>query len=180
MNIRRTITAVAVSGLSVFTGVGLASVAHAEPPTSVSMSVDDEVTANATRRFWIDNYSSASLYVYGDAWTVHQRLGWDSTDPRLALPETPHSAVPGERPVLDPEDSTPAHGYELRPGESIEVEVAAWKGHALALWFRTADESPRSAALTMYVHGMIRYSYAYSDDFRVDAGGQNITFFNKR
>ena len=173
MNISRAISAVVLAGATALGAAGVASTAHAQEATATTAT--DEVAASATRRFWIENRTNTSLYVYGDAWTVKRGLGWETTDPRSELPETPLSQTPGDRPALDPEDALPPHGYQLLPGQNIEVEVAAWKAHAVALWLRTEEASPREAAVVMTVQGISRYSWGFSDDLQVNAGGQDIT-----
>ncbi len=167
MNLRRSIIGAVLAGASL---VGVAStassVAHAETPAATT---DTEVgaTAQSTRRFWIENLSRQTIYV-ADAWAF-------DVSAERAAGETPRDVPQHQRDPLLPDDSVPAKGTAIRPGEHITVEVVSQTtphGVVVALQSLGGD---RYADVVMYVPFNLRYSIGWSHFLSVEAGGQNIT-----
>jgi hypothetical protein len=174
MNIRRSIIGAVLAGASL---VGVASMAssaaHAETPaTTATTEREVGATAQSTRRFWIENLSSKTVYV-DDAWGVKPA---DAAKVRRGEWSVDRTWL--DRQELLPDDSVPGRDSEVRPGEHITIEVVSQLiPHDIAVSLRSRTGDRADVLLTVQLN--TRKSIASSNGFQIDAGGQNITIRDK-
>lgn len=112
------------------------------------------------------------MYV-DEAWGVKMA---DATKVRLG--DWPLSWTWQNREALLPDDSVPAKGTAVRPGEHITIEVATqFPVRSIAVTLGSWGGNRIDALLGVTLN--MRYSTVSSYDFQIGAGGQNITLRDK-
>ena len=115
---------------------GLSSVANASEPTNVATSsAAADVNVQASRHFTVKN-SSSDTFVVNKVFFV----------------------TGGHTCTSLPEDSYPAKGTVLAPGQSLPFEVQAWSDHAVNVIL--TDASGRMVVVYLYVSGGYTYPTA--------------------
>jgi len=139
MNIVPKLTCTVLAAACLFGLSGLSSAANAAEPTAGNISTSSAVGAHtniqASRHFTVTNNSSDTLLV---------NKVFFATDGRTS----------GSL----PEDSYPAAGTVLKPGQSLQLEVQAWADHAVNLIL--TDGSGRMVVVYLLVSGGTQYPSA--------------------
>ena len=138
MRIVTTVTGTVLAAACLFGLTGLSTVANAaEPATAnaVTQSAAADVNVSASRHFTVTNNSSDTLVVNKVFFVTGGRTS-------ASLPE----------------DSYPANGTVLKPGQSLPFEVQAWSDHAVNVVL--TDASGRMVVVYLYVSGGYTYPSA--------------------
>jgi len=138
MRIVTTLTGTVLAAACLFGLTGLSSVANAAEPTTgnvVTSSAAADVNIQASRHFTVTNNSSDTLVVNKVFFVTGGRTS-------TSLPE----------------DSYPANGTSLKPGQSLPFEVQAWSDHAVNVIL--TDASGRMVVVYLYVSGGTQYPSA--------------------
>ena len=148
MPIATTITGTVLAAACLVGLSGLSTVASAaETSTSGVVSTAADTTINASRHFTVANSSSHTFVV--------QKIFF---------------ATDGRTSGSLPEDSYPAVGTVLRPGQSLQFEVQAWADHNVNV---ILNDTTASGLVVAYLHvsGGTQYPSAKND-----GGSANFTF----
>jgi hypothetical protein len=136
MRIVTKVTGTVLAAAGLFGLTGLSSVANAAEPTSANVVTSSAVGADtnnqASRHFTVTNNSSDTLVV--------NRVFF---------------VTGGRTSASLPEDSYPASGTVLTPGQSLPFEVQAWSDHAVNVVL--TDASGRMVVVYLYVSGGDQY-----------------------
>jgi hypothetical protein len=138
MRIATTLTGTVLAAACLVGLTGLSSVANAAEPTSANVvpsSAAAESNIQASRHFTITNNSSDTLVV-----------------------NKVFFATGGRTSGSLPEDSYPANGTVLKPGQSLPFEVQAWADHAVNVVL--TDASGRMVVVYLHVSGGTQYPSA--------------------
>ena len=138
MRIATTLTGTVLAAACLFGLTGLSSVANAAEPNTgdvVTSSAAADVNIQASRHFTVTNNSSDTLVV-----------------------NKVFFVTGGHTSTSLPEDSYPANGTVLKPGQSLPFEVQAWSDHAVNVIL--TDASGRMVVVYLYVSGGTQYPSA--------------------
>ncbi|HEU5001069.1 MAG TPA: hypothetical protein VFT68_19185 [Lapillicoccus sp.] len=134
MRIAATLTATVAAAVCLVGLSGLSTVAHAaEPNTATVVTTGADMSINASRHFTVKNSSSHTFVV--------QKVFF---------------ATGGSTSGSLPEDSYPATGTVLGPGQSLGFEVQAWADHNVNVILN--DTSARGLVVA-YLHVSGGYTY---------------------
>lgn len=139
MRIVTKVTGTVLAAACLFGVTGLSSVANAAEPTSAnvvtSSAAGADTNVQASRHFTVTNNSSDTLVVN-----------------RVFFVTGGHTSA------SLPEDSYPANGTVLKPGQNLPFEVQAWSDHAVNVVL--TDASGRMVVAYLYVSGGTQYPSA--------------------
>ncbi len=138
MNRTRTLTCTVLAAACLFGLSGLSSASAAETTTgqvATASAVGADANVSASRHFTITNNSTDTLVV-----------------------NKVFFATGGRTSGSLPEDSYPATGTVLKPGQSLPFEVQAWSDHAVNVIL--TDASGRMVVVYLYVSGGTQYPTA--------------------
>ena len=139
MRMVTTVTGTVLAAACLFGLTGLSSVANAAEPTSTnvvtSTAAGADTNVQASRHFTVKN-SSSDTFVVNKVFFV----------------------TGGHTSTSLPEDSYPAKGTVLAPGQSLPFEVQAWSDHAVNVIL--TDASGRMVVVYLYVSGGYTYPTA--------------------
>ena len=134
MRIATTITGTVVAAACLVGLSGLSTAATAaEPTTTTVVTSGVDTTINASRHFTVTNSSDHTLVV--------QKVFF---------------ATDGRTSGSLPEDSYPATGTVLRPGQSLGFEVQAWADHNVNVLL---DDTSARGLVVAYLHVSGGYTY---------------------
>ena len=139
MRVATTLTSTVIAATCLFGLSGLSAVANAAETTTGTVTTSSAVGADpniqASRHFTVTNNSSDTLVVNKVFFVTGERTS-------ASLPE----------------DSYPANGTVLKPGQSLQFEVQAWSDHAVNVIL--TDASGRMVVAYLYVSGGTQYPTA--------------------
>ena len=138
MRVATTLTSTVIAATCLFGLTGLSTVANAAEPTTGNVAASSaaaDANIQASRHFTVTNNSSDTLVVNKVFFVTGERTS-------ASLPE----------------DSYPANGTVLKPGQSLPFEVQAWSDHAVNVVL--TDASGRMVVVYLYVSGGTQYPSA--------------------
>jgi hypothetical protein len=147
MRIATTLTGTVLAVACLFGLTGLSAVANAAEPTASTVAASSDVNIQASRHFDLTNNT-------GETFTVQKVF----------------FVTDGRTSGSLPEDSFPASGTQLRPGQSLGFEVQAWADHAVNVTL--VDSSGHLIIAYLYVSG----GTTYPSGQNIGAGGAVYTF----
>jgi len=147
MRIATTLTGTVLAAACLFGLSGLSSVANAAEPTAGTVVAASDTNIQASRHFDLKNTT-------GETFTVQKVF----------------FVTDGRTSGSLPEDSFPASGTQLRPGQSLGFEVQAWADHAVNVIL--VDSSGHLIVAYLYVSG----GTTYPSGQNIGAGGAVYTF----